>query len=106
MTTFDDNVLRPPFVIFGGCLEEFDAVVEAAGFDRVFVTHIDLRFVSLSRPAFFLEFGVEEDTGVAARGGFDVCFEFKVLEGSMPKISLTMFLMKGILEAPPISSRL
>ena len=42
MTAIDDDMLSPPFVIFGGCFEQFDPVVEAAGFDGVFVADVDL----------------------------------------------------------------
>ncbi len=41
---------------------------------------IDLRLIALFGPAFFLKFGVKENSGVTAWSGLHICLELKVLE--------------------------
>ena len=78
--TFDFDVVFEPFAVLVAGLLEVLKAVNASGFAPVAVRGIDLKFVSLVRPAFGLIGGVDEDAGVGFFGGFDFALEFEVLE--------------------------
>src|SRR5436309_50437 len=52
----DDDVLGPPLVVFGGSHAEVHQAVEAAGFDPISMTDVDLGLEAVFGPTGFLIF--------------------------------------------------
>lgn len=80
LLALDLDVVGEPFVILvAGLLEVLDAV-DAAGFTPILLGGIDLAFVTVRGPAFVLELGVNENTGIRSLGGFAFAFKLEVLK--------------------------
>ena len=64
----------------GAYIQDIDDGIKAAGFFRVAVRVVHLRFETGARPSGFLELGVEVNAGVASWRGHDINPEFEVFK--------------------------